>query len=258
MAELAKKLLFKKNGVEQTAKVYSTAAEAGTEYIENKIDGVTCYVPIGDTTDNRATEGKIIKAGTTATRRILSSGKPPYNKVEYRTPGIYTVTIPPGAYTAKLTLAGGGGGGGGYAVNDYAANGSGGSGGAGNLYVGVVSVIPGTYQVQVGAGGTAGKNNVSGNDYEFYGGAGSQGKASTFGSYKSIGGNGGGGGHCWSSNGGSNGSNGSAGGNGYGASGGRGGYVKIWSDDGGNHVDKTYNAVAGSPGWVIIEYGGDI
>lgn len=75
MAELAKKLNFKKDGVEQTAKAYSTAAEAGTEYIENKIDGVTCYVTIGETTDNRATEGKIIKAGTTATRRILSSGK---------------------------------------------------------------------------------------------------------------------------------------------------------------------------------------
>lgn len=46
MAELAKKLNFKKDGVEQTAKAYSTAAEAGTEYIENKIDGVTCYVTI--------------------------------------------------------------------------------------------------------------------------------------------------------------------------------------------------------------------
>lgn len=257
MAELAKKLHFKKDGVEQNAKAYSNTAEVGEHWVNAKIDSVLAYVAIGDIADSRATSGRVKGSGGDS-YAILNSGKVPYNKVEYRTPGIYTVTIPPGAYTAKLTLAGGGGGGGGYAVNDYAANGSGGSGGAGNLYVGVVSVIPGTYQVQVGAGGTAGKNNVSGNDYEFYGGAGSQGNASTFGSYISIGGNGGGGGHCWSSNSGSNGSNGSAGGNGYGASGGSGGYVKIWSDDGGNHVDKTYNAVAGSPGWVIIEYGGDI
>lgn len=258
MAELIKKLHFKQDAIEQTAKAYSTTTEAGTEYIENKIDNINCYIAVGNTVDSRATKGSIIEAGTTATKAIMSSGKPPYNKVEYRTPGIYTVTIPPGAYTAKLTLAGGGGGGGGYAVNEYAANGSGGSGGAGNLYVGVVSVIPGTYQVQVGAGGAAGEANASGSSYDFYGGSGASGTSSTFGSYTSNGGGGGGGGHCWGSGGGSDGSKGTNAGNGLGGSGGSGGYVTTWNDDGGNHLRHTYGAVAGSPGWVIIEYGGDI
>lgn len=124
------------------------AAEAGTEYIENKIDGVTCYVTIGETTDNRATEGKIIKAGTTATRRILSSGKPPYNKVEYRTPGTYTITFAVGVTSAKATVAAGGGDGM-VAVRIMV---SGGTGGRGNLIVGVKSVTSSTpYSVIVGS-----------------------------------------------------------------------------------------------------------
>lgn len=110
MAELAKKLNFKKDGVEQTAKAYSTTAETGAEYIENKIDGVKCYVAVGDPADSRATIGEIKKSGTAAERAILNSGKPPYNKVEYRTPGTFTFTVLAGVITAKITLAGGGGG----------------------------------------------------------------------------------------------------------------------------------------------------
>lgn len=61
MAELAKKLRFLKNGTEQTAKAYSTTDEVGSGYITNKIDGVTCYIPIGSTSDARATNGRVIK-----------------------------------------------------------------------------------------------------------------------------------------------------------------------------------------------------
>lgn len=115
MAELAKKLHFKKEGLEQTAKAYSTTAEAGVEYIENKIDGINCYIPVGNTVDSRATKGSIIKAGTIATKAIMESGKPPYNKIEYKTPGTYTFTVPNNVFTMIVHSAGGGGGGGGAA-----------------------------------------------------------------------------------------------------------------------------------------------
>lgn len=107
MAELAKKLYFKKAGVEQTAKAYSTTAEVGAEYIENKIDGVTCYVAIGDTTDSRATMGRVTKNGTKA---ILNSGKPPYTEMQWTTAGTYTFTVPQGVTRIRVAVCGGGGG----------------------------------------------------------------------------------------------------------------------------------------------------
>lgn len=79
MAELAKKLHFLKDGTEQTAKAYSTTGEVGSSYITNKIDGVTCYIPIGSTDDSRATKGRVIKGGTTYA--ILATGKPPYTEI---------------------------------------------------------------------------------------------------------------------------------------------------------------------------------
>lgn len=111
MAELAKKLHFKKTGLEQTTKAYSTIVEAGTEYIPNKIDDINCYIPIGATTDSRMTIGRVTKNGSKA---ILNSGKPPYNKIEWRTPGTYTFTVPAGVTTLAVTVAGAGGGGGGF------------------------------------------------------------------------------------------------------------------------------------------------
>lgn len=110
MAELAKKLLFKKNGVEQTAKAYSTTAEAGAEYIPNKIDGVNCYVAIGDQADSRATVGKIKKSSTAAERAILNSGKLAYTEMSWTTPGTYTFTVPAGVTRIRVACCGGGGG----------------------------------------------------------------------------------------------------------------------------------------------------
>ncbi|WP_418557425.1 hypothetical protein [Phascolarctobacterium faecium] len=110
MAELAKKLYFKKAGIEQTAKAYSTTAEVGAEYIENKIDGVTCYVAIGDTTNSMATVGLVKKSSTAAERAILNSGKPPYAEMSWTTPGTYTWTAPAGVTRAYVALCGGGGG----------------------------------------------------------------------------------------------------------------------------------------------------
>lgn len=110
MAELVKKHHYKQNGVEQTAKTYSTIAEAGTEYIENKIDGVICYVAIGDTTDNRATVGRVKKSSIAAERAILSTGKVPYTEISWTTPGVYTWTAPGGVYRALVATCGGGAG----------------------------------------------------------------------------------------------------------------------------------------------------
>lgn len=151
MAELAKKLNLKKDGVQQIAKAYSTTAEAGEHWVNVKIDGVPAYVAIGDIADSRATSGRVKGSGGDS-YAILNSGKPPYNKVEYRTPGTYTITFAAGVTSAKATVAGGGGGGGGGSYG-----GAGGTGGSGNLIVGVKSVTSSTpYSVIVGVGGTGG------------------------------------------------------------------------------------------------------
>lgn len=110
MAELIKKLHFKQDAIEQTAKAYSATTEAGTEYIENKIDGVICYVATGDTTDERATIGLVKKSSTAAERAILSTGKPPYTEHSWTTPGTYTWTCPQGVTRVRVAVCGGGGG----------------------------------------------------------------------------------------------------------------------------------------------------
>lgn len=229
MAELAKKLYFKKAGVEQTAKAYSTTAEVGAEYIENKIDGVTCYVAIGDTTNSRATVGLVKKSSTSVDQAILDSGKPPYNKIEYRTPGTYTITIPAGVTAIQGEIAGAGGGGAGNNwVNDAPME-LGGDGGSGELITQKIAVTPlSTLTIIVGAGGAGGN---------FWGRPGGEGGSSSIVNFITA--RGGGGGLKDKKNGTSYGN---------GGSGGLGGKRTDWGEDG----------KAGSPGWVIIEYGGDI
>lgn len=235
MAELVKKLHFKQDTVEQTAKAYSTTAEAGTEYITNKIDDLNCYIAVGNTLDNRATKGSIIKVGTTATKCILSSGRLPYNKVEYRTPGTYTVTFPPGITTAKITSAGAGGGGGGGAGFSL-----GGTGGQGALVTESIAVTSGnTLQVVVGEGGAGGRTKPYTSEVPPATDGSAGGTSSVLG-VSAIGG-GGGAKASWRP-----GENGTSYGNG--GAGGAGGFGGQESTNGSN----------GNDGWVIIEYGGDI
>ena len=159
MAELAKKLHLKKNGVEQTAKAYSTIAEVGEHWVNAKIDGVPAYVAIGDTADGRATSGMVKGSGGDA-YAILSSGKLPYNKIEYRTPGTYTFTSP--ATTLRVTTAGAGGGGGAGKVesgdnrDSYYPGGAGGRGGLVTKTVSISITEGQTVSVIVGAGGAGG------------------------------------------------------------------------------------------------------
>lgn len=161
-----------------------------------------------------------------------------YTKLEYRTPGTYTINIPAGVPRAKTQIAGGGGGGGGM----Y--NGTGGRGGNGELLEQTINVTATNYSAVVGsggAGGIGGKGNMEQNAAR----NGSDGNASSaFG----ISARGGGGGICAKF-----GTNGSTG-TGYG-SGGAGG-------EGGSSANGLLGTGGtggtGSNGWVIIEYGGDI
>lgn len=236
MAILVKKHHYKKSGFEQTANIYSTKAEAGNDYLTNKVDGISGYVAIGSTNDNRATVGRITKNGTKA---VLSTGKPPYNKLTYTTPGTYIVTFPAGVTTAKITVAGAGGGGGGGGVGA-----TGGTGGRGGLITQSINVASGQAgSVIVGAGGSGGK---AANMFSSGGNGGTAGNSSCLGITAQGGVGGGGvtryqdseGGLGWV-----NGKNGTSYGNGgFGGSGG------VERNSGSN----------GSPGWIIIEYGGDI
>lgn len=162
-----------------------------------------------------------------------------YTKLEYRTPGTYTINIPAGVSRAKAQIAGGGGGGGGGMYN-----GTGGSGGNGELLEQTINVTATNYSAVVGsggAGGSGGRGNMEQNAAQ----NGSDGNAS---SVFGISARGGGGGICAVF-----GTNGSAG-TGYG-SGGAGG-------EGGSSTNNILGTGGtggtGSNGWVIIEYGGDI
>lgn len=108
MAELAKKLHFLKNGTEQTAKAYSTTDEVGSIYIPSKIDGVACYIPVGDISDAMATNGRVTKSGTTYA--IKSQAKPAYAEQSWTTPGTYTWTCPSMVSRIRVAVCGGGGG----------------------------------------------------------------------------------------------------------------------------------------------------
>lgn len=280
MAELARKLNFKKDGVQQTAKAYSTTAEAGAEYIENKIDGVKCYVAVGDPADSRATVGKIKKSSTAAERAILNSGKPTYTEMSWTTPGTYTFTVPWGVTNISAVILGGGGGGGGGANG-----GSGGGGGAGYLIQQNITVVPTSTLVIVvgngGAGGTGGggtegitpTNGYNGDaskigDIIANGGSGGgAAKTSIFGG-SGTGGTGGANGGTGNYNNGGNGGTVSneyygaagtggtsttAGGNGGTGAGGGGGGIS-----GGTGGSRGGNGGAGGAGFVFIAYGGDI
>lgn len=109
MAELTKKLHFLKNGIEQTAKAYSTTDEVGSIYIPSKIDGVACYIPVGSVSDAMATNGRVIKSGTTYA--IKSQAKPAYAEKSWTTAGTYTWTCPSEVSKIRVAVCGGGGGG---------------------------------------------------------------------------------------------------------------------------------------------------
>lgn len=161
MAELNKTIHIRKGSTEQTVKLYTTQAEAGDAYSYIKVDGVQAYIPLGAENDGRATMGRV-KEHTGNLFAILASGKPPYHKDSYTSPGTYTWTCPVGVPTARVTVAGGGSGGcvlsGGFGHKRRI------SGGSGGLITSTVSVTPNSsYSIVVGAGGAGGDHSYAQN-----------------------------------------------------------------------------------------------
>ena len=169
-----------------------------------------------------ASSGRIQNAGVTY--NIKTQSKPQYNKVEYRTPGTFTFTVPANITTLRIEVAGAGGGSG---YPSLAGNY--GAGGKGEGIVETVSVNAlQTYEIIVGAGGST--ISYPANAY-----ADSGGSSSAFG----ITARGGGGGH--------------AGGGNYSS-----GVSYEGGAPGGGYGKPYAYGCAGEDGWVIIEYGGDI
>lgn len=173
-----------------------------------------------------ASSGRIQNAGVTY--NIKTQAKPPYNKVEYRTPGTFTFNVPNNVTTLQISVAGAGGG----SFNMNPAVNWVHNGGNGELVQQILTVSVKTITIKVGAGGQArtveqtppvdDENRVP------------SGEASQVVSgeviINALGGQGA-----------SPNSNGANAGNGQGGKGGIG-------------ANKT----DGEAGWVIIEYGGDI
>ena len=130
MAELTKKLNIQKTGSSTVAcKIYSTATEAGANYMRCTVDGVNGYIPLGTTSDTNATVGRVTKSGSTYA--IKSQSKPPYTETSYTTAGTHTLTVPAGVTRMRVAVCGGGGGGNGSDENSTA--GAGGTSSFGSL-----------------------------------------------------------------------------------------------------------------------------
>lgn len=224
MAELVKKLNIKKNSETTPCSIYTTTDEAGQNNLKLTVDDISAFVVLGEDLVN-ASSGRIQNAGVTY--NIKTQAKPPYNKVEYRTPGTFTFTVPTGITTLRIEVAGAGGGGL-NALDRVKAN-----GGNGDLKTITINMsAKNTLTVKVGAGGTfMNIDNLSENG--FAGGASSV-------TYNNTA---------------------------YTAEGGGGAYVvgitlvhngaNAGNGQGGKGSTGDSKA-PGANGWVIIEYGGDI
>ena len=234
MAELNKTIHIRKGSTEQTVKLYTTQAEAGDAYSYIKVDGVQAYLPLGKPNDGRATIGRI-KETSGHEFAILTSGKLPYHKDSYTTPGTYTWTCPAGVTTARVAVAGGGGGGVAFSLSGFLGTKGNAPGGSGAMVISTIPVIPDhTYQVIVGGGG----NPLVQISDRIYTGKASDGSPSSF--------------HTLS------------------ASGGGGGEIKgeppfyiceagaSYGSGGAGGSAWEVGANAGGTGWVYVEYGGDI
>ena len=228
MALLNAKLYVKRNGEAAVpCNLYSTTEEVGGEYVTVTASNTKAYAKLGGTSDAFCTQGRVKKG--TNTYAILSQAKPPYNKIEYRTPGTYTVTFPAGVTRARGTVAGAGGGGGGAVSVLGTKGGNGGTGGAGGA-AGVTTGSEGNKRAQGETGGTGGTSSI-GNLVSAQGGTGGTGAFYIANHVDEDG------------------SNGTSYGNG--GVGGTGGVCSFSSS-------SNRNGSTGANGWVIIEYGGDI
>ena len=108
MATFTKKLYMKNSaGTQQTANIYSTTGEVGSNYMYVIVDGTQGYIGLVDTSNSSATSGRVLKNGTTYA--IASATVPAYSK-QLITSGSGTFTVPTGATKLKVTCVGGGAG----------------------------------------------------------------------------------------------------------------------------------------------------
>lgn len=205
--------------------------------------------------------GRVQKNGTTYA--LATSGKPPYKKIEWTTPGTYTFTVPQGVTKIRVTMSGGGGSGGGY-LTSVMKRGGGGGGAGGYIKNYVMNVDSNsTIAIVVGAGGMVPSDSIAsaskvGSIFANGGGNGKHGGDGGIGGTTTLGDSGANGENRVGRNGGNGGTSGDGtpGGAGgvydgdYGKDGSRG------SGGGGAGVDGM--AGNGGDGFVIIEYGGDI
>lgn len=108
MALLANKLYIQKGSTTQSANIYSTTAEAGSNYLSAKIGSTTGYIPLVATTDTRATNGRVTKSGTDYA--IGSTAVPAYTKWG-KASGSGNFTVPANVTKLRVTCVGGGSGG---------------------------------------------------------------------------------------------------------------------------------------------------
>ena len=174
-----------------------------------------------------ASSCRIQNAGVTY--NIKTQAKPPYNKVEYRTPGTFTFSVPNNVTTLQISVAGAGGG----SFNANPTFNIVHNGGNGELVQQIITVSVKTITIKVGAGGQAFKEGqqppLEGDEMRTPSGEASQVVSGEV-IINALGGQGAGGL-----------GNGANAGNGQGGKGGIGA-----------------NETDGEAGWVIIEYGGDI
>ena len=109
MAIFSKKLRIKNgSGATQVANIYSTANEAGSNYMRATVDGQAAYISLGSTTDANRTSGRVKKTNG-VTYAILVSSVPAYGYNYITWNGSFTV--PSGVTKLRVTCVGGGAGG---------------------------------------------------------------------------------------------------------------------------------------------------
>ncbi|NIM11523.1 MAG: hypothetical protein GTO45_16505 [Candidatus Aminicenantes bacterium] len=79
MAEITKKLRYRRAGVNYTIDLYDSTGDVGNDYISLRVDGQTVYARVGDISDEDASHLRVRKSGSTyavlkVARQELPSG----------------------------------------------------------------------------------------------------------------------------------------------------------------------------------------
>lgn len=67
MAEISKKLHYRKGGVTTDIRLYSATADVGSNYLSLRVDGATVYARLGGVSEHEASDMRVQKGGVTYT-----------------------------------------------------------------------------------------------------------------------------------------------------------------------------------------------